>query len=144
MKKIATIAIAAVLATSAFAADVVVIKSMHKLLEDVQYSNNVVKFENTRYDLEGFVVRVDSKVENGEKFYLAQISDAYEPGGAGRAAYRVSSGRLQCVTDRGSAAALVPNKRVSFTAFAVDFQEIAVQEYGSINKYKTLIAHCQF
>ena len=143
MKKIAIIA-ATMLATSAFAAEVTVISSMHKLLEDVQYSKNAVKFENTRFDLEGFVVRVDSKVENGEKFYLAQISDAYEPGGAGRAAYRVSSARLLCVTDRGSAAALVPNKRVSFTAFAVDFQEIAVQEYGSINKYKTLIAHCQF
>lgn len=143
MKKIAIIA-ATMLATSAFAAEVTVISSMHKLLEDVQYSKNAVKFENTRFDLEGFVVRVDSKVENGEKFYLAQISDAYEPGNGGRAAYRVSSGRLLCVMDRAAAAGLTPNKRVSFSAFGVDVQEIAVQEYGSINKYKTLIAHCQF
>ena len=147
MKKIAIIA--ALLATSAFAADnVVVAKNLHKLLEDVQTSSNAAKFENVKYELDGYVVRVDSKIENGEKFYLAQIADAWDPrtmfGPNGRATYRVSSGRLLCVMDRSAAAGLQENKKVSFTAFTVDVQEIAVQEYGSVNKYKTLIAHCQF
>jgi hypothetical protein len=146
MKKLIVATIVASITLSAFAADKTLIApSLNTLLRDIGASKNVAKFENTKYELEGYVVRVDSKTENGQKMYLIQMADSFISNArGGYIANQTYNSRMLCVTtDRETAAAFVPNTKVSYTAFGGDIQEIQVLEYGFVRKYQTLISNCQ-
>lgn len=146
MKRLALAALAICATVPVFADDAVIAKSTHDLLRSVETSTNTVPFENTKYQLEGYVVRVESKVENGQKLYLAQISDAFVPPKNGKEGYTVNrtfKSRLLCVVDRDTAASMKPKSKIAFTAFTSDVQDIKVAEFGQVNTYKTVIANCQ-
>lgn len=149
-KIIAAIAIAA--ATPAFACEVPthagcadVAKSLSKVLKDLS-KGSPAQFEGVKYDnLEGYIRRVEGKTENGQRYYLIEVADAYVSRDGGFVTDSTLSTRMLCVTaDRAAAASLTPKKRVRFTAMTSEVQNISVAEYGNVRQYKTLIANCQF
>jgi hypothetical protein len=146
MKKLIVATIVAFITVSAFAAEKTLIaKSLNTLLRNIEASKNVAKFENMKYELEGYVVRVDSRMEGNQKVYLMEMADGFISNArGGYIANQTYNSRMLCVTtDRETAAAFVSGTKVSYTAFTANIEEIKVLEYGYVRTYQTLIANCQ-
>ena len=149
---LAMVAIAITSSTPAFACEVPthagcadVAKSLSKLLKDLS-KGSPAQFEGVKYDnLEGYVRSINGKTENGQRYYLVEVADAYVSKDGGFVTDSTLTTRLLCVTtDRAAASALTPKKHIHFTAMTSEVQNIPVNQYGRIQNYKTLIANCQF
>lgn len=143
---LAVTALAAIAMTSAaHAAGETIAKPTQSLLNELARSRNDAQFVSVRYDLSGYVNSVETKTENGQKFYLAEIGDTlYKDGSVSSSTL---SSRLLCVTDdRQAVAGLSRGKLVSFTAFGADVQNIPVRNpaTGVTREFRTLIARCNF
>lgn len=115
-------------------------ESLGNLITEVWKASNLVKYEDMKVaNLDGWISKIETLTENGQKYYVLTIgsqknkNDVYS---------KVVSVSMLCVVDKATAASMEYGKKVSFTAFIK-----AVEPYkqpGQSTTFKRIVAACNF